>query len=311
MSERRDFWLSCGHHLLDRDEGGGLLVTDEFLKAYLARPEIAPPAEACAAERALHGALAGRSRGRRSAPAEIAAIADADARENWEVMVGFRDHLARHRTLEAAYLDIVRRNLKFPHHFPEPDRARDPAQRAGRLRGRIRAACRRAVFPAAEAHPARRLAGGGRRGDGLGARQQAAVAAGVDAGIAGRRRDRRPERGQCRTPIGSAATCSTWRSILRRAGAASQRSASRGRALDCASARRSRSTIEPLVELRGCDADLVRGPRCRRQRASAMPCGRARSSTTRRERRVVGLYRLTFADPADVVVRRCAASRSI
>ena len=51
MSDARDFWLSCGHHLLDRDEGGGLLVTDEFLKAYLARPEITPPAEACAAER--------------------------------------------------------------------------------------------------------------------------------------------------------------------------------------------------------------------------------------------------------------------
>ena len=27
-----DFWISCGHHLLDRDEGGGLVVTDEFLK---------------------------------------------------------------------------------------------------------------------------------------------------------------------------------------------------------------------------------------------------------------------------------------
>ena len=38
-----DFWLSCGHHLLDRDDGGGLLVTDDFLKAYLARPELAPP----------------------------------------------------------------------------------------------------------------------------------------------------------------------------------------------------------------------------------------------------------------------------
>ena len=23
----KDFWLSCGHHLLDRDVGGGLLVT--------------------------------------------------------------------------------------------------------------------------------------------------------------------------------------------------------------------------------------------------------------------------------------------
>ena len=32
-------------------------------------------------------------------------------------MIAFRDHLARHRTLEAAYLDIVRRNLKFPHIF--------------------------------------------------------------------------------------------------------------------------------------------------------------------------------------------------
>ena len=51
-----DFWLSCGHHLLDRDDGGGLLVTDEFLKAYLARPELAPPPDACIAERTLHAA---------------------------------------------------------------------------------------------------------------------------------------------------------------------------------------------------------------------------------------------------------------
>lgn len=116
MSETRDFWLSCGHHLLDRDAGGGLLVTDEFLKAYLARPEITPPAEACAAERALHQRLLADPR-QSVSPAQIAAIADADARENWEVMVAFRDHLARHRTLEAAYLDIVRRNLKFPHMF--------------------------------------------------------------------------------------------------------------------------------------------------------------------------------------------------
>ncbi len=38
-----DFWISSGHHLLDRDEGGGLRVTDEFLKLYLARPELLPP----------------------------------------------------------------------------------------------------------------------------------------------------------------------------------------------------------------------------------------------------------------------------
>jgi hypothetical protein len=112
----KDFWLSCGHHLLDREDGGGLLVTDEFLKVYLARPELAPPPEACAAERALHGALFADPRAPIAACA-IAAIADPDARENWQVMIAFRDHLVRHRTLEAAYADLVRRALKFPHLF--------------------------------------------------------------------------------------------------------------------------------------------------------------------------------------------------
>ena len=80
-----DFWLSCGHHLLDRDDGGGLLVTDEFLKAYLARPELAPPPDACLVERTLHAALLTNPR-RPVAASEIGLIADADARENWSVM---------------------------------------------------------------------------------------------------------------------------------------------------------------------------------------------------------------------------------
>lgn len=116
MSAQRDFWLSCGHHLLDRGAGGGLVLTDEFLKAYLARPEIVPPAEACAAERALHRALLADPR-LSVGPARIAGIADADARENWGVMIAFRDHLMSHRTVEAAYLDIVRRSIRLPHVF--------------------------------------------------------------------------------------------------------------------------------------------------------------------------------------------------
>src|SRR5476651_2090656 len=96
-TKTKDFWLSCGHHLLDREEGGGLLVTDEFLKVYLARPELTPPPEACAAERALHAKLFADPRAPVSAAA-IASIADADARENWQLMVAFRDHLLRHRT---------------------------------------------------------------------------------------------------------------------------------------------------------------------------------------------------------------------
>jgi hypothetical protein len=105
----RDFWLSCGHHLLDRGDGGGLVVTDEFLKAYLARPELAPPPDACVVERTLHAALLADPR-RRIAAAEIGAIADADARENWSVMIAFRDRLVAGKTVEAAYLHIVRQD---------------------------------------------------------------------------------------------------------------------------------------------------------------------------------------------------------
>ena len=105
-----DFWLSCGHHLLDRDEGGGLMVTDEFLKLYLARPELIPPPEACAVEKTLHAALLADPR-MPVAASDIAAIADADARENWQMLIAFRDHLLRHKTLEAAYADLVRRGL--------------------------------------------------------------------------------------------------------------------------------------------------------------------------------------------------------
>jgi hypothetical protein len=103
----KDFWLSCGHHLLDRDAGGGLVITDEFLKAYLARPELAPPPEACVVEKTLHAALLADPR-RLVEAGDITAITDADARENWELMIGFRDVLLAHPTLEAAYLALMR-----------------------------------------------------------------------------------------------------------------------------------------------------------------------------------------------------------
>jgi len=112
----KDFWLSCGHHLLDRDEGGGLAVTDEFLKIYLARPELKPPPDACVVEKTIHAALFADPR-RAVGPDDIATIADADARENWQAMLAFRDLLLRHRTLEAAYVDAIRGKLKIPHIF--------------------------------------------------------------------------------------------------------------------------------------------------------------------------------------------------
>jgi hypothetical protein len=109
----KDFWLSCGHHLLDRDERGRLRLTDEFMKVYLARPELVPPPEACGVERALHAALLSDP-WRPVTAAEIDAVADTDARENWHFMIEFRDHLARHSTLEAMYAALVRSRAPVP-----------------------------------------------------------------------------------------------------------------------------------------------------------------------------------------------------
>jgi hypothetical protein len=113
LSGKHDFWLTCGHHLLDRDAAGRLLVTEEFLKVYLARAELVPPPEACPAERRLHAILLSNPR-QGVTSSQIAAIADPDARENWETMIAWRNHLVRHGTLESAYLEIARRNIRLP-----------------------------------------------------------------------------------------------------------------------------------------------------------------------------------------------------
>ena len=116
MTVKHDFWQSSGYHLLDRDEHGMLVVTDEFLKAYLARPEIRPPAEACIEERTLHANLLSDPQ-RSVSSGQIAAMTDGDARENWSVLLEWRDHLVSNGTIEAAYLDIVRNGKKVPHLF--------------------------------------------------------------------------------------------------------------------------------------------------------------------------------------------------
>src|SRR6516165_9399593 len=116
MRSVRDFWQSSGYHLLDRDAWGRLVVTDEFLKAYLARPEIAPPRDACPAERGLHAGLL-QDPTQPVSSAQIAALVDQDARENWQLFIELRHRLLRLRTVEAAYLDIVRKGTKIPHLF--------------------------------------------------------------------------------------------------------------------------------------------------------------------------------------------------
>jgi len=100
-----DFWLSSGYRLLAHDQDGNLRVTDDFLRSYLARPELAPVPESCAAELRLHDALMADPRRVVEADA-LAAVADADARENYGIWLRFRDRLVAAPSLEAAYIGL-------------------------------------------------------------------------------------------------------------------------------------------------------------------------------------------------------------
>lgn len=117
-----DFWEHCGYHLLDRASDGRLLVTDDYLRLYFARPELAPVAESCAAERQLHQSLLDQPR-RVVSEGEIAALADSDARENYRVMLRFRDQLLSAPTLEGFYFNLFRSDIAVPppfiHHTAE------------------------------------------------------------------------------------------------------------------------------------------------------------------------------------------------
>ncbi len=101
----RPFWIHSGLSLLDVDAHGGLTVTDEFLRAYLNRAELAPVEESCANECALHARLVSAPRGPVDEQ-ELARLADPDAAENWRLFLRFRDRLLAAPSLQAAYYTL-------------------------------------------------------------------------------------------------------------------------------------------------------------------------------------------------------------
>lgn len=105
-----DFWRDSGYHLLERRRSQGasavrLAVTDEFLRAYLNRPEVRPVEESNDAERALHAALLRNPREAVSGE-RLAAMSDPDAIENYQVVLGFRDRLLAADSVEDCYLKL-------------------------------------------------------------------------------------------------------------------------------------------------------------------------------------------------------------
>ncbi len=108
-----DFWRSCGYRLLTVGADGRLTLTDDFLRASLLRPELAPVPESCPAELALHEKLIAAPRGA-VAEAELAALADPDIRENYAIWLRFRARLQAAPSIEAAYAALFRDGVDVP-----------------------------------------------------------------------------------------------------------------------------------------------------------------------------------------------------
>lgn len=105
-----DFWVASGHHLCDVVDHGRLAATPDLWRAFLARPELIPPEEACDAERALHAGLMDDPAQAVDA-ARLAALADPDARENFGHFLAFRDRVMAQPSLEAAWIALYREGV--------------------------------------------------------------------------------------------------------------------------------------------------------------------------------------------------------
>ncbi len=106
----QDFWASSGYNLCTKDDRGWLIPSDKYLQLVLARPELSPVEESCAAERALYRRLQSKPR-LNVTEVDLAELADDDARDNWRVYLEFRQLLNDSKTLEAAYLHQVRNDV--------------------------------------------------------------------------------------------------------------------------------------------------------------------------------------------------------
>ena len=107
LKTMREFWKTAGFELLETSVQGELRPTRAFFRAYLRRPELKPVEESCENEIALYDDLV-EDPFIEVAPGRIAQVADPDARENFRMILAFRDLLLKHGTLEAAYLAIMR-----------------------------------------------------------------------------------------------------------------------------------------------------------------------------------------------------------
>ena len=88
-------------------------MTDDFLRAYYLRPEMHPVEESGEGERQLHESLMQQPR-RPVTDKELNSIEDADARENYRIVLRFRQKLLDAGTVEGCYMSLFKAPIDIP-----------------------------------------------------------------------------------------------------------------------------------------------------------------------------------------------------
>jgi len=102
-----NYWTNSAYQTLAISPDRQLLVTDDFLRTYMQRPELKLVPESCPKERLLHQRLTENPRA--DVPeAEISEMADEDIQENYRVWLRFRARILAASSLEAFYMSLFK-----------------------------------------------------------------------------------------------------------------------------------------------------------------------------------------------------------
>lgn len=102
-----NYWPNSAYNTLSISSDDQLLVTDDFLRTYMERPELKLVPESCAIERSLHQRLTDNPRTDVNHD-EISAMADEDIQENYRVWLRYRKRLLAASSLENFYMSLFK-----------------------------------------------------------------------------------------------------------------------------------------------------------------------------------------------------------
>ena len=102
-----NYWSNSAYSTLAIGPDHQLLVTDDFLRTYMERPELKLAPESCPAERSLHQRLTESPRAE-VLEEEISAMADEDIQENYRVWLRYRKRLLSASSLEGFYMSLFK-----------------------------------------------------------------------------------------------------------------------------------------------------------------------------------------------------------